>query len=283
MSASVAVLACVVLASPVFAFVSRRTHVAVIPATIGSPSFGSSTAICPTGQHVLFGGFDDPRGLATGMRRTADDRWTVDGWNEGIGAGRPVPPPIVPPLRLPSFVYCGNGPVPAKVTSTVEIRYPHGRRGQASATARCPAGTVVVAGGFVASPRFSIVNGHVEVTEATVTDLERVAADLWRVSAFLAGGTHAALTSIAYCGPGPAPKLVSQTVTSFHHAGYLGLARATCPAGTNLVFGGAVINPAADGSLQTLRVPAHTKNSWAVTGNGVVGREKKLTALAYCR
>jgi len=74
----------------------------------------------------------------------------------------------------------------------------------------------------------------------------------------------------------------SHTVTSFNHAGYLGLARAICPADTHLVFGGAVISPAADGSLQTLRVPANTKNTWAVTGNGVIG-PKKLTALAYRR
>ncbi len=270
---------------------SRRTHVVVIPATIFLPSLGSSTAICPAGQHVLFGGFDARKaglegalfGAATGMRRTADDRWTVDGWNEGNTPSIPVPPPTVPPLLLSSYVYCGNGPVPSRATSTVEIRYPHGRGGHASATARCPAGTVVVAGGFATSPGFSIVNGHVEVTEATVTDLERVSAELWRVSAFLNGGTHTALTSIAYCGPGPAPKLVSQTVTSFNHAGYVGLARATCPAGTHLVFGGAVINPAADGSLQTLRVPAHTKNTWAVTAAGSDARVTELTALAYCR
>ena len=140
-----------------------------------------------------------------------------------------------------------------------------------------------MAGGFATTPRFSIVNGQVEVTEVTVTDLERVSADLWRVSAFLYGGTNAALTSIAYCGPGPAPEVVSQTVTSFNHAGYVGLARATCPASTHLVFGGAVIDPAADGSLQTLRVPAHTKNTWAVTAAGSSARETKLTALAYCR
>ncbi len=270
LSAAVGVLACVVVAAPVFAFVSRRTHVVVVPAPPNRRMFGSSTATCPTGQHVLFGGFEN----ATGMRRTADNRWTVEGWNQGI-----IGPPMLgespaPPLSLSSYAYCGYGPVPSKATSTLDLHYGSGRGGDGygSATARCPEGTVVVAGGFATTP----------LSAVTVTDLERVAADLWRVSAYLTTSTHSALTSIAYCGPGPAPKLVSQSTAAFNHAGDLGTVRATCPAGRNLVFGGATMQRTGDESLQTMRVPAKTKNTWAVTGNagGVFG---ELTALAYCR
>ena len=231
-------------------------------------TFGSSTATCPTGQHVLFGGFEN---VATGMHRTANNRWTADGFNVFLD----IQSASNTPRSLYSMAYCGRGPVPSKATSTVDIRYRSGRASSGSATARCPAGTVVVAGGFATTPHSVVF----------VTGLERVAADLWRVSAYVnlnLSTTHTALTSIAYCGPGPAPKLVSNTVTTFHHGGGLGLARGTCPAGTHLVFGGAIVAGLGDPFLQTLRVPLNTKDTWAVTGHS--GPERgKLTALAYCR
>ena len=75
LSAVLGTLACVVVAAPVYAFVSRRTHVSAVPPSAEEAvTFGSSTATCPAGQHVLFGGFD---GGEAGMRRTADNRWTV--------------------------------------------------------------------------------------------------------------------------------------------------------------------------------------------------------------
>jgi len=256
-------LVCVVVAAPVYAFASRRTHItmAVVPGTSSEGTygvaFGSSTATCPTGQHVLFGGFEN---AATGMRRTANDRWTTYSFMIG-NPGQPNPP-----LSLYSMAYCGYGPVASKATSTVEIRYRSGRP-SGSATARCPAGTVVVAGGFATSPHSYVV----------VTGLERVAADLWRVSAYpVLSTTHTALTSIAYCGPGPAPKLVSRTIKT---RAYNSFVRATCPAGRQLVFGGAIVTGPFDPFLQTLR--ARTQSTWAVTG--YAGQEGKLTALAYCR
>ena len=269
----VGALACVVVAAPVFAFVSRSTHMTAVRAPL---TVASSTATCPAGQHVLFGGFDvsPPRsgrrnqsGIATGMRRTANDRWTVDAFNAGEPTAKGVIGPS-PPLSVSSMAYCGFGPVPSKATSTVQIRI--GRRASGSATARCPAGTVVVAGGF-ASTAHSLV---------AVTGLERVAADQWRVTAYLpaaiAGSTVVGLTSVAYCGPGPAPKLASRTIKS----PIGGTARATCPVGTTLAFGGAIVPTGSAGSdityLKTLR--AETQSRWSAGGVG-----GKLTALAYCR
>ena len=57
------------------------------------------------------------------------------------------------------------------------------------------------------------------------------------------------------------------------------------PVGSHLIFGGAIVTGIGDIFLQTLRVPANTKNTWAVTGYGGQGRLRKgqLTALAYCR
>jgi hypothetical protein len=259
LSAVLGAFACVVVAAPVYAFASRRTHVAIVPPadTIATTAFGSSTATCPTGQHVLFGGFD---GGEAGMRRTANDRWTVDTFN------LPVPDVSPSSISVSSMAYCGYGPVASKATSTVEIRYRSPSPASGAATARCPAGTVVVAGGFASTPHSVVF----------ATGLERVAADLWRVSARLLFGTHTALTSIAYCGPGPAPKLVSRTIKTIIG----GTARATCPVGTTLAFGGGVTK--ASGSnftfLRTLR--ADTRSTWSVGGYTGGG---KLTALAYCR
>jgi hypothetical protein len=269
LGAVVGALACVVVAAPVLAFTSRSTHLVAVSTAPQTPV--SSTATCPAGQHVLFGGFDGSQN-ATGMRRTANDAWTVDAYNVGtLNVYKGFEPG---PISVSSFVYCGFGAVPSKATSTVELRYP--RRAFGSATARCPAGTVVVAGGFASTPGSTL----------GVTDLERVAADLWRVSGYLTflstyvGHPVVALTSIAYCGPGPAPKLVSRTIDSFASNGG-GTARATCPIGTKLAFGGAIV-PTGSGTdytdLKTLR--AETRSTWSVGGNAGDG---KLTALAYCR
>ncbi|MGO9874061.1 MAG: hypothetical protein ACLPVY_09705, partial [Acidimicrobiia bacterium] len=262
---------CVVFAAPVLAFTSRRTHLVAVMAAPHKPV--SSTATCPTGQHVLFGGFkvaeQQATGFVTGLRRTANDAWTVDAYN--LGAINTYTGFASSPIGVSSFVYCGLGAVPSKATSTVEIRYRSGRP-SGSATARCPAGTVVVAGGFASTPGSTLF----------VTDLERVASDLWRVSGYLSllsvydGHTVVALTSIAYCGPGPAPKLVSRTLDTYSRGG---TARATCPVGTQLAFGGAIVPTGSDADftyLKTLR--AETRSTWSVGGGG-----GNVTALAYCR
>ena len=103
---SVVVLVCVAVGVPAFAYTNRSTHTYVIRSG-KKPMFGSSSATCPSGQHVLFGGFSN--GVA-GMRRTASNRLTVDGYNLG-GA----------PLWLTAFAYCGHGPVATQATGTVKM------------------------------------------------------------------------------------------------------------------------------------------------------------------
>jgi hypothetical protein len=247
---AVVVLVCVGVGVPALAYTSRSTHTYVIRSGKG-PAFGSSTATCPTGQHVLFGGFSN--GVA-GMRRTASNRLTVDGYNLG---GQP--------LWLTSFAYCGQGPVSTQATGTVKIT------SFGTATATCPAGKVVVAGGFVASPHSVIA----------VTRLERVAANRLQVSAYLRYGItkRAALTAIAYCGTGRAPKLVSQTLTVPKSGGQ---ATATCPAGMKLIFGG-VIATAPGYHPLVFSMVAVDQNGWRVRESTDKRAAAKLTSLAYCR
>jgi len=247
---SVVVLACVAVGVPALAYTSRSTHTVVIRSG-KAPVFGSSSATCPRGQQVLFGGFSN--GVA-GMRRTASNRLTVDGYNLGG-----------PPLWLTSFAYCGHGPVATKATRTIKIT------SYGTATAKCPAGKVVLAGGFAASPR----------TVLAVTRLERVGVDRLRVTAYLryAITKSTLLTAIAYCGTGPAAKLVSQTLT-LPKAG--GGATATCPAGKKLTFGG-VIAKAAGYHPLVFSMVAVNQNAWRVRESTDGRAVATLTSLAYCR
>ena len=247
---SALVLVCVAIAIPAVAYTSRSTRTNVIRSGSG-PVYGSSTATCPKGQHVLFGGFSN--GVA-GMRRTASNQLTVDGYNLG---GQP--------LWLTSFAYCGYGPIAKIATGTVTIT------SSGTATATCPAGRVVVAGGFAATPHSVIA----------MTRLERIAPNRLRVSAYLRYGItkRAALTAIAFCGTGTAPKLVSQTVT-LGKAG--GSAVATCPAGTKLVFGGVIAKGAGYHPL-VFSMVAVNQNSWRVRESTDKRAASTLTSLAYCR
>jgi hypothetical protein len=248
---TVVVLACVAVGIPALAYTSRSTHTYVIRSNASGPAFGSSTATCPSGQHVLFGGFSN--GVA-GMRRTASNQLTVDGYNLGG-----------PPLWLSAFAYCGRGPLSTKATNTVKVS------SFGTATATCPAGKVVVAGGFAASPH-SVV---------AVTRLERVGNSRLRVSAYLRYGItkHTLLTAIAYCGAGPAPKLVPHTVTLPKTGG---ASEATCPSGHKLMFGG-VIAKAAGYHPLVFAMVAVGQNTWRVRDSTDKHAASTLTSLAYCR
>jgi len=247
---AVVVLACVAVAVPAFAYTTRSTHTNVIRSGKG-PVFGSSTATCPKGQIVLFGGFSN--GVA-GMRRTASNQLTVDGYNLGG-----------PPLWLSAFAYCGRGTPPTKATNTIKVST------FGTATATCPAGRVVVAGGFAASPHSVIA----------VTRLERVGVNRLRVTAYLRYGLtkHTLLTAIAYCGKGPAPKLVSHTETLPKSGGN---SQATCPAGTKLTFGGVIAKGSGYHPL-VFGMVAVGQDTWRVRDSTDKRAPSTLTSLAYCR
>jgi hypothetical protein len=240
-------LACGALAVPAFAYASRHARTISVPSGRG-PVFRSSTTRCSSGQHVLFGGFKN--GVA-GMRRTTNDRWTVDGFNLGG-----------PALKLTSYAYCGYGPVATKATKTVRIR------SVASATAQCPSGKVVLAAGF-AAPRNTVL---------AVTRIQRTAVNRLTVSAYLRYGItkSATLTAIAYCGAGPAPIPVAKQVSLTKDGGH---SRATCPSGRTLTFGGAIATRAGSQPPLIFAMQAVNQNAWDVA-NSTSGR---LTAIAYCR
>jgi hypothetical protein len=248
-SALVALLVCGLFALPALAYVSQGARTVVVPSSPRGPVFGSATVRCSTGQHVLFGGFEN--GVA-GMRRTTVDRWTVDGFN----LGGPV-------LRLTSHAYCGYGPVATKSTKTVRIRT------NATATAQCPAGKVVVAGGFATARN----------TVFAVTRLQRIGAGRLTVSGYLRyqRTARSTLTAIAFCGPGPAPTAVTTKLTTTNAGGR---PRASCPAGKTLTFGG-VIATKKRGAPPPLVFIMRAVNQgiWEVADSSA----GTVTSIAYCR
>jgi hypothetical protein len=258
-------LVCVLLAAPVLAFVSNAKHSVVVP-KLGK---GVVTAKCPGSERVAFGGFNaqfdllhDKIVLPIGMRKSAPGKWTVYGQSGSLTGGS----------RLGAVAYCSN----AKPAITAETTVVVGAGHVGSAVAKCPPGTVVVGGGFntQAFPHLEVIKG-----------LERVADGAWRASILNVTPGRTKLTSIAYCGPGPAATLKSGSTTLY--SGYGGTARATCPTGTALLFGGEIASaPGLAARLPqviSFGLSAESTARLAVAGVNGGGSTGSLTALAYCR
>jgi len=268
--ASTAIIVSVALAAPVVAFASRATRAVVLRKL----SSGSVTATCPKGEHVAFGGLvgefkappNAPRHpvvFAEGMRRTAPDRWTVSGQNGAPDTGS----------RLTAVAYCARGAVPVTASNTVAVA----AHRNGSVTATCPAGTVVVGGGFDsgASPQ------HLEL----MVRLDRPTSVQWRVVLRNIAATATKITALAYCAAGPAPTVHTATVKMGKNKG--GTARASCPANTSLVFGGLIANSPGAGhqaaDLEAFSWTASSTKQWVVTAFNDGGSSGNLEALAYCR
>ena len=251
-----------------FAFVTKNVHQVVVH----KRSKGSASASCPRGEHVAFGGlvaqYQVPPGsgaevFPVGMRRTANNRWTVYGMSGTNLTGS----------RLTAAAYCARGAVPSEVSKSVTLP----GFGVATATATCPKGTVVVGGGYNSAATVK----HIEL----VGRLERLASNQWLVTMINIMPGATTVTSIAYCSPGTAATQVSATRTLAPHKG--GTTVVTCPKRTALVFGGVLGNTAQVGARFTAVAPfswiARSTTQWVVTGYNAGNAAGNLSALAYCR
>ncbi len=260
----------VAICTPVFAFASRATHAVVVPKL----AKGSATATCPTGEHVSFGGlvaqFKPPVGAGalvfpTGMRRTANNKWTVYGQSGTTYGGS----------RLTAVAYCDHGTAAPRIASNT-VTLP--ALSERTATATCPAGTIAVAGGYNSG---AAVN-HVEL----LTRLEQGATTRqWLVSMLNIEKTATKLTAYAYCAPGADPTIISKVVTVPANKG--ATAHASCPTGTTLLFGGLLALSPGDAhhsaALEPFSWTASSTKQWDVVAYNIGDRAGYLTALAYCR
>jgi hypothetical protein len=128
---------------------------------------------------------------------------------------------------------------------------------------------VVVAGGFATRKN----------TVLAVTRVQRVAKDRLTVSAYLRYGItkSSTLTAIAYCGPGPAPTAVRKELVLGSSGGR---ARASCPTGRTLTFGGVIATKKAGARPPFVFIMrAVNKGTWEVS-DSTAG---KVISIAYCR
>jgi hypothetical protein len=265
------VVICVALAVPAFGFASRSTHTVVVP-QLGERSV---TATCPRGEHVSFGGVISefkPPPKTTGhpsvypesMHRTAAGQWTVSGQSETVGTGS----------HLSAVAYCDRGSVPRVASSSVRLNGFDAK----TAIATCPAGTVVVGGGYSSGSSLT----HLEY----VGQLDRESSTQLAVTMVNVVKAATTVTAIAYCGKGPAPSEHTTTLTLAGHKG--GTARVSCPTHTSLVFGGVDVSPPIGkvGNFSAV-IPfswtAQSPTQWVVSGYNIGNLSGTLIAVAYCR
>jgi len=200
----------------------------------------------------------------TGMRRTATGKWSVYGQSGSSKMGS----------RLTAVAYCDHGTAASIVK---EKKVSVGAFANASVAATFPVGTVVVAGGINSRAGLN----HIEL----VTRLDRPTPRQFRASVVNITASSTVLTAYAYCGGGVAPTVHKRTVTLAARKG--GIARAYCPAGTKLVFGGLLQTSPVSGSHGADVAPfswtAPSNTEWNVTGYNAGDRAGTLSALAYCR
>ncbi len=266
-AAALGLVAAIALGAPGFAYSSRAGHSVVIPPLRKA----STTATCPKGQHVGFGGVVAPVGkpygtgslvFATAMRRTASNKLTVTGQSLTAKSSS----------RLTAVAYCARGasaprvvsksaPLPGLVVRTV--------------VATCPVGTIAVGGGYSSAASLD----HAEA----VFQLEQGPDPRqWVVSLGNVMKTATKMTAYAYCAAGAAPVVVEKSIAVKPHKG--GTAHASCPAGKSLLFGGLLAtSPGPTADLPAFSWSASSSRQWDVAGFNVGDQAGDLTAIAYCR
>jgi hypothetical protein len=160
----------------------------------------------------------------------------------------------------------------ARTTSSTEI--PAGGRG--SVKTHCPPRTRVVLGGVHGEDDPVAGGPLVHPTQA-----KRYSHRLWRAEGVNEGGESGDLEAIAYCGKAPKVTKVRQPATVA--SGEQLVARARCPRGTDVAFGGFSAPNRSPGSVVTDQMRRARGRRWAVEAvNNDLARPAEFGAIAYC-
>ena len=202
--------------------------------------------------------------LPGSMRRTAAGRWTVTGASGSGTTGS----------RLTAVAYCDTGPEPTTASHSVTVV----GLAAGSATATCPTGKVLVAGGFNAgtSSKHQEIVRRLEASSPrqwTVTVLEHLAHghDTHRGRVLLAGRDPVGALEAVDAAPAQG-RYRSGGLSEGDFARVRRFARAFARGGRQ---GGG------GRTLQLDRVASKTQ--WVVTGYNAGAAPGSLDALAYCR
>lgn len=268
---TIAALLGLVLAAAAIAVAAAATKKSSV--TVGENASGTATATCAKGQRATLGGFATtlaepgpyvhPRALVLSGRSVR-----AGGVNEqgpGLGGG---------PGKVTAVAYCGTRRFLGKAGAFNTA--PPGQR--AAATAKCPKGMYVAAGGFRSDIAPSGTGALVYVD-----GLERVGAGKWRASAINDGSAPGKVTALAYCFPG-SQALTTVTKSVVISPGKTGSVTARCPKGKAVVFGGVRSQHygSGGGELQLSSMMRAGNRGWKVRAlkfANVIGR---LTSVAYC-
>jgi hypothetical protein len=238
--------------------------------------------LCPGDSHPLGGGMVNATPLA------ADGEGAYPHSYERLGAqsGFHVTPTLVDPSpestasrRVELQIVCGTGLVPT--ASPHETTYVH-RHETASATAECPEGTKVFAGGFQRTNFTTpgVEHGGIEYGGNYITESRAEGDDAWRVSGAATGINGGELTALAYCAEDPSlPVETVESTVSVEEGKSAAAVTPRCPEGRVLIAGGFSFGGSHDGLFADGYFTR--AGTWAATGFGWFG-PVELTAYGYC-
>jgi hypothetical protein len=238
--------------------------------------------LCPDGTHPLGGGMFN----ATPLAEDGEGAYPHSYERLGAQGGFHVTPTLVDPSqkstgshRVDLQVICGTGLVPT--ASPHETTYVH-RHETATATAHCPEGTQVFAGGFQRTNFTTpgVAHDGIEYGGDYITESRAVGTDAWRVSGAATGINGGELTAIAYCAEDPSlPVEEVSTSVTIDEGNAASATTPRCPKGRALIAGGFSFG----GSHDALFADGYFNRAetWSATGYGWFG-SAELTAYGYC-
>jgi len=234
--------------------VTAQIATASTPVPVAGNAFVSGSVECPPGSDLVGGGWavvlSDGRQSPPSLHLTAGFPTAPRSWTVAAGTGKQ---PVARGVAQ-QFALCRPGASTAPQIVSTTVPGPLGAGATTRATAVCPAGTVLTGGGARASeavgdaqpaPAALHLIGSLPTTPAGAAVLAGVAQS-WTAVAQNGGmpSPGASTTAFAICvaaGTIPPTRVASTQVAGpVAPGGANAMARASCPAGTGLVGGGAM-------------------------------------------
>ncbi|MFN8160121.1 MAG: hypothetical protein U0R52_03640 [Solirubrobacterales bacterium] len=269
-------------ATAAFGDLSSSSEQKFIPRNV----FGDVTASCSHGQHVNFGGFKLDYSLpldfklwpaSMGPLGKDTNKWSTVAASPTIKGG-----------KLTSIAYCQGGAEPTVVRKRKIVLESAANDAFQNVSVTCPKGRNVIGGGWAARTsnplNFDPENSQ---NRLNIMGLQRTSSRTWQVTVVNQTTKSHAVTAIALCGKGAAPKTSVATERVPLYA--TKTATATCPGDSEVVFGGfrGDFDNLSGRNDFILSFYRSSKKAITVRGaqNGIPPNDKagKLQAFAYCR
>ncbi|MGZ8667432.1 MAG: hypothetical protein ACXWZM_10030, partial [Solirubrobacterales bacterium] len=251
--------------------------------------FGDVTASCGHRKHVAFGGFKTdtivpfqakqnlwPASMGPVGRDT--NKWSTVAASPSIGGG-----------KLTSIAYCKAGNEPKVVRKRKIVLQSAANDELRKVSVTCPPGKNVIGGGWAARTASPLYFTDDSQPYLNIMGLQRTSNRTWQVSVVNQRPKQHAVTAIALCGKGAAPKTSVATVNFPSRSSTMKTATATCPGKTEVVFGGfkGDFDSLSGRNAFIFSFYRSSKKAISVRGgqNYVFGNTQtpKLQAIAYCR